>query len=161
VTATVNLHPTFIFVKAPSRFIYQVLIQLTWTMSKKYKNIRVAVIQEDSKLSFSFINTLKEAEFQLVLEDPLQMELLAWLVSKHTTLYQGKEGEIAYRGTTTPIEGNRRQAALDLIHTLRNEQPVLDNLEDFRKIVLDWAKEVERLEYIFCTHQPEFIQNRV
>jgi hypothetical protein len=129
-------------------------------MSIKYKNIRVAVIYEDSKVSLSFVDTLKEAEFRLVLQDRLQTELLTWLVSRHTTLYQGKEGEFVYRGTMTPIEGNKRQAASDLIHTLRNEQPVLDNLEDIRKIVLDLAQEAERLEYIFCTHQPEFIQNR-
>ena len=36
-------------------------------MSIKYKNIRVAVIYEDSKVSLSFVDTLKEAEFQLVL----------------------------------------------------------------------------------------------
>ncbi|MGH9987047.1 MAG: hypothetical protein ACRD8W_24135 [Nitrososphaeraceae archaeon] len=75
-------------------------------------------------------------------------------------MYQGKEGEIVYSGTMTPIEGDRGQATLNLIQTLRNEQPVENNLEAIRKIVLDLAGEAERLEYVFCTHQHEFIQNR-
>jgi hypothetical protein len=90
----------------------------------QYQNIGVAAIYENSKVSLSFVDILKEAEFHLVLEDPLQMELLTWLVSRHTTLFQGNKGEIVYKGTNVPIEGNRGQSALDLIHTLRNEQPV-------------------------------------
>jgi hypothetical protein len=62
-------------------------------MSAKYQNIRVAIINEHSKVSF--VNKLRESEFNLV-KDSLQMELLTWLVSKHTTLYQGKEGEIQH-----------------------------------------------------------------
>jgi hypothetical protein len=126
----------------------------------KYKNIRAAFIYGHSKPSFSIVDVLKETEFQLVLEDPVQIELLAWLVSRHTTLYQGKEGEIIYSDRMTPIEGDRGQAALDLIQTLRNQQPIENNLEGLRKIVLDLAQEAERLEYILCTHQHEFIQNR-
>ena len=129
-------------------------------MGKKYKNTRAAVIIEDSKVTFLFSDTFKESEFQLALADLHQRELLAWLVSRHTTLYQGTEGEIVYRGTMTPIEENSGQAALNLIHTLRSEQPTGNNFEDIRKIVLDLAQEAERLEYIFCTHQHEFIQNR-
>jgi hypothetical protein len=129
-------------------------------MSKMFKNIRASVIQEHSKVSFLFSVKPSGAEFQLVLENALQRELLAWLVSKHTTLYQGNEGEVGYADVMTPIEGNRSQAALDLIQRLRMERPSGNNLEGIRKIMLDLAKEAERLEYIFCTHETIFIQNR-
>ena len=124
------------------------------------KNIRATIINERSNITILLSDRSTRAEFKITLDSTFQAGLLAWLVSKHTNLYKAREDEIPYDGPLISIEEHRTQATLDLILKLRNCQPIENDLEGIRKFMLGLAQEAERLEYIFCTHQSEYIQNR-
>lgn len=128
-------------------------------MNKNYENLKISVIKEDVKFSMLFSDKLNN-EFEVVLKNQEEMELLSWLISKHTKLYQGRHGEIDYDGKLLPIKEDNTEVTLDIIQKLRNNQPIKNNLDNIRKIILELSQEAERLEYIFCTHVEEPIVNR-
>jgi hypothetical protein len=140
--------------------IYQNIFEGTGGMNKKYENISAYAIREGSKNAMVFLDISKEKEFEFTLDSQLQTDLLARLVFRHVHLFQGKNEKIPYSGSLIPIEGDKSAETLTLIQKLRNEKPIDSNSENIRKFMLDLAQEAERLEYIFCTHNGEYIDNR-
>lgn len=128
-------------------------------MNKKYEYFRVSVVQIDSNNVMLFSDTIRAEEYEFPLYGQ-QTELLAWLVNKHVPLYQGTDEEIPYAGKMTPIDGDKSSEALKLIKRLRRAKPSKGTYENIREFMLDLAEEVERLEYIFCNHENDFIRNR-
>ena len=124
------------------------------------ENLRVSLIQTDPKNIMRFSEPLTNGEVDISLDNELQTKMLAWLVNKRLPVYQGIQIEISYTGEQTPIEGNRTADVLKLIKRLRKAKPCRDVCTIVREFMLDLAAEAERLEYIFCTHEDDFIKNR-
>jgi hypothetical protein len=129
-------------------------------MNNKYQGIYAYTLSGDPIEGMVFGNELPRYEFSFTLDNHVQTQIFAGLVSKHVGLSIGVDRKISYTGVCSSINDSTQHDALELMDKLRTNTPVDSNSESIRNFMLDLAEEIGRLEYIFCTHEGDPIKNR-